>query len=164
MSTKTEREQMHELALRTTERIEAQAAAVRLLLQHDGETSAEIAGGDDPELHEAVAAARQALELADIGGDDDVAEGVEDWLDRSRYEGPLSISRHGVNHGDGWSTESVQIVLGTGGPHVEVQYRGDRATVVAYGWFGADRVEMPVDSDAVNLIYSVDHLYNDEEG
>lgn len=166
--TDTERDEMHALALRTATRIEEQAAAVRLLEEHAGETWSDL---DLPE-REAVLAARRALEFPEPptvkGGltldlSIDAADGLEDWREEMQCSGALSISRRGTNHGDGWVTDEVVIVLGTGGPHVEVQYRGGAAVVVAFGWFGAGRVELPVDADAVDLLYGVDYLYQDED-
>lgn len=168
MSTETtEKDRMHALALRTVEGIEAEAAAIRLLERAEGDTLADIRDEGGQDAVDAVIAARDTLELealdAEHGEDEtgDVADGLDERKDQLRFEGPLSIRRYGYNDGNGWETESVTIVLGTGGPHIEVQYRGDRATAVAYGWFGADRVELPVDADAVNVLFGVDDLYND---
>lgn len=162
----TEAERMHALALRTAERIEKQAAAVLLLEQHEGETPADILEAD-PEGMDAIVDARDALELETIDASEyetgDVADGIESWKDDTRDYGALSIARHGTNHGEGWVTDSVVVVLGTGGPHVQVEYEGNHATVRAFGWFKEGETTVPVDAEAVDLLYGVDCLYRDEE-
>lgn len=170
--TQTESDRMHALALSTVERIEAQAAAIRWLEQHeddcfehyheDGEgTTAEA---EVERIEAVVNGHREVLDMEPISDPDELfGEGLEEAKDSIRFEGPLAISRHGVNHGDGWSTDRVQIVLGTGGPHVEVNYRGEAAHVTAYGWFREGETTLPVDPDAVALLYAVDDLYHDHE-
>jgi hypothetical protein len=163
MSTDTDTLEMHALALRTAQRIEAEAAAINLLEEHAGTWW----GDTDKEDREAIREARELLELdAFIPNTDaatDVADGLEDLRDRLRFEGPLSIRRRGYNDGNGWETDEVEIVLGTGGPHVQVEYRGDSATVTALGWFGAGKTSLPVDAAAVETVYGVDYLYQDED-
>lgn len=150
--------EMAKLAKSTAKRIADESASVQILQVFGDELVL-----DDLNEHEQgeVDAARDCLGLDPIESDEPVTTGLEGWLDESRYERPLSVSRHGVNHGEGWTVKYVQIVLGTGGPHVEIGYYGDRAEVVAYGWSGEGETRFPVDADDVQLLYSVDYLMED---
>lgn len=153
--TTTDEDTMHKLAKSTAKRIADEAASVQTLQVFGDELAL-----DDLNEHEQaeVDAARDCLGLDPIEPDEPVTTGLQEWLDESCYERPLSISRHGVNHGDGWTVNYVQIVLGAGGPHVEIRYYGDRAEVVAYGWLGADEARVDVDAEDVQLLHGVDHL------
>lgn len=163
MATDTDTKEMHDLALRTARRIEDQAAAMELLQENSG-----IWWGDIPrEERVDIKNARAVLELEEFVPNKDAAvevdDGLEEAMDRIKHEGPLSVRRRGYNDGEGWTTDEVEIVLGTGGPHVQIEYRGNSATVTALGWFGAGKTSLPVDSEAVETVYGVDYLYNDED-
>lgn len=163
----SEKERMHALALRTAQRIEGQAAAVRKLQEAEGETAREIRDNPDDGGNDVLRDFMAARALLDLPAtfaecaDEDIADGVEEWLDEMRCDGALSIRRRGYNDGDGWECDEVVIVLGTGGPHVQVEYEGTTATVRAYGWFKDGETTLPVDADAVDLLYGVDELYRD---
>jgi len=160
-----EKTEMHALALRVCQRIEAEAAAITLLDGHDGTWW----GDTDIDDREPIRAARETLELPafvpNVDAATDVCDGLEDARDAIRFDGPLSIEATGTNDGrNGWQVDGCTIVLGTGGPHVQVEWSFNAARVVAYGWFGADRVELPVDMDAVESLYGVSDWLDSLEG
>jgi hypothetical protein len=68
---------------------------------------------------------------------DAVTDAYESWRDEFDV---LDITAEVSYSAEELTVKSVTAVLGTGGPHVEVElFLNGRAEVTAYGWFGADR-------------------------
>lgn len=80
---------------------------------------------------------------------DNVADAIvtayDEWQDEEVQT--YLDTRAEVDVGRELTVRSVTVVLGTGGPHVEVRFDPDsgRGEVIAYDWFGSDRHTYPVD-------------------
>lgn len=95
------------------------------------------------------AATRRARDLEDEAGgswDHDEYATYEDLSD-AYFDGVLDIRFEADWTDKRIVVRTVTLVLGTGGPHVEVRVNPDsyRHTVVMYGWFGAGRAEVDCD-------------------
>lgn len=138
---------LHRRVLACAERIEAAAAAWDLLEEHEGESSGDVYATHGSEADAKVRAARRALELEPVDEVDDVAEGLDELdPDEALLDGPLSVVVQGRFWDSSWEVTGVEVVICTGGPHIELRYDGRGMSL--YGFWGGSRVEgMPVDSD-----------------
>lgn len=77
---------------------------------------------------------------------DDMRQALSDAMESWRESVDCLDVRAEVSvYGGEVTVNDVTLVLGTGGPHVEVTLDSDGdGRVIAYGWFGAGRAEYPV--------------------
>lgn len=77
---------------------------------------------------------------------DDYRQALSDAMESWRESVDCLDVRAEVSvYGGEVTVNDVTLVLGTGGPHVEVTLDSDgEGRVIAYGWFGAGRAEYPV--------------------
>ena len=139
-SQEREAREMHNLALRVSERLEREA-------RFDPDDAAASWEDGVATLDEMIPDEIRNYLGEDFGDDPELAlrDAYEQWSD-DEMDSVLDVSGRVSFVSGGVDLVSLTVVLGTGGPHVEVTFDDSgRGYVTAYGWFGAHKTEIPVD-------------------
>jgi hypothetical protein len=109
--------------------------------QHFIDTGRYLSEHEDDATEEALAALEWLSQrISDIGED-----AARDEIDGNRFQDNLGIKLIGsqwLGNSDGWELERVEIVLGTGGPHIEIVTDDEWSDL--RGYWGGERGSYPL--------------------
>lgn len=109
----------------------------------------------------------ERLEPGKYDTDEDLADQIEDAYESWREDFDVLDIRAEVSvTSEGLTVTSVTMVLGTGGPHVEVTLDPDtgEGRVTAYGWYRAHETTHPVDAGNHPLTMIAETIRDQIEG
>lgn len=154
MDTDTAR-RMREQVERVAAEWEARARAASVLREYEG--THDVLSDLDASERERVEHARGVLDADNFGDPaNHAADGLDDALD-ALSEDALEVyvtGRRSVGDSE-WAAEGAVVVLGTGGPHMQLEYDGRNVAAHGWDWLGEGRTRVELAPDAAALVERV---------